>query len=322
VPLASAKTTYDIRAGEKFSVVAQITAGDTYYSAFERGISEEGAKKNGLPVACNAVINPGESYLLEGGVWKDAAVALADPKFTENGDFPCGNAMIKAFADKAELPPVSEITVATVDDSKVTTIPVQTTQKTEVVGNLFVGANPSIVLSDLAAGSPVPALFDGALAAGDTLLFSYDVAFKDVTGFKGPLAMTLPVGDAYNGKPVKILHLVSKGNLDKSGTPVTADTVDVYEGLTVKEGMVTLAAYSLSPFGVALAAPPTPPAPATPDAATPVAQPLNTSAANLAQSGDTLPAGLVVLAVMGVCAGLALLIVAGTRIAHSRKEEN
>ncbi|MEG1831658.1 MAG: lectin like domain-containing protein, partial [Raoultibacter sp.] len=157
VPLARAKTTYDIRAGEKFSVVAQITAGDTYYSAFERGISEEGAKKNGLPVACKAVINPGESYLLEGGVWKDAAVALADPTLTENGDFPYGNAMIKAFADKAELPPVSEITVATVEGSDVTTIPVQTVQKTEVVGNLFVGANPSIVLSDLAVGSPVPA---------------------------------------------------------------------------------------------------------------------------------------------------------------------
>ncbi|MEG2629057.1 MAG: hypothetical protein RR997_05770, partial [Raoultibacter sp.] len=179
----------------------------------------------------------------------------------------------------------------------------------------------------LAAGSPVPALFDGALVAGDTLLFSYDVAFRDITGFKGPFKMTLPVGDAYNGKPVKMLHLVSAGNLDKNGTPVADATVDVYDGLTVKEGMVTLAAYSLSPFGVALAAPPTPvdpptpPAPATPDAATPVAQPLNTSAANLAQSGDTLPAGLVVLAVVGVCAGLALLIVAGTRIAHSRKEE-
>ncbi|MEF9925961.1 MAG: hypothetical protein RR757_05455 [Raoultibacter sp.] len=52
-----------------------------------------------------------------------------------------------------------------------------------------------------------------------------------------------------------------------------------------------------------------------------MAQPLNTSAANLAPTGDTLPAGLVVLAVVGVCAGLALLIVAGTRIAHSRKEE-
>ncbi|MEF9925962.1 MAG: hypothetical protein RR757_05460, partial [Raoultibacter sp.] len=133
------------------------------------------------------------------------------------------------------------------------------------------GANPSIVLSDLAVGSPVPALFDGALAAGDTLLFSYDVAFRDITGCKGPFKMTLPVGDAYNGKPVKMLHLVSKGNLDKNGTPVAAATVDVYDGLTVKEGMVTLAAYSLSPFGVALAAPPTPVDPPTPP--TPPRQP-------------------------------------------------
>ncbi|MEG0621180.1 MAG: lectin like domain-containing protein, partial [Raoultibacter sp.] len=191
VPLASAKTTYDIRAGEKFSVVEQIKAGDTYYYAFERGVTKEGAVKNGLPIACNAVVNPGESYLLDGGVWTDAAVTLANPAFTDNGDLPYGNAMIKAFADNTKLPPVSEIKVATVEGSKVTTIPSQTVQKTAVVGNLFVGTNPSIVLSDLAAGSPVPALFEGALAAGDTLLFSYDVALRDVTGFKGPFKMTL-----------------------------------------------------------------------------------------------------------------------------------
>ncbi|MEG2687210.1 MAG: hypothetical protein RR954_08885, partial [Christensenellaceae bacterium] len=66
---------------------------------------------------------------------------------------------------------------------------------------------------------------------------------------------------------------------------------------------------------------PTPPAPITPDASNSAAQPLNTSAANLAPTGDALPVRLVALGVVGVLLGLILLIVADICIARSRKEE-
>ncbi|MEF9926043.1 MAG: hypothetical protein RR757_05890 [Raoultibacter sp.] len=80
---ANATTSYNIRAGEKFSVVEQIKAGNSYYYTFERGITEEFAKKNKLLRAGNAVVNQGESHLLNDGTWEEASKLLADPFYTK-----------------------------------------------------------------------------------------------------------------------------------------------------------------------------------------------------------------------------------------------
>ena len=81
--------------------------------------------------------------------------------------------------------------------------------------------------------SSLPAQLRDA-ASGSAILLGYDVSLA--RGFRGAVELSFPVGTAYEGQTVTILHLVN-------GVVKTND-------VTVEDGMATVTVDSLSPFAV------------------------------------------------------------------------
>ncbi|MEL7604328.1 MAG: hypothetical protein AAGU77_14315, partial [Bacillota bacterium] len=81
--------------------------------------------------------------------------------------------------------------------------------------------------------SSLPAQLRDA-ASGSAILLGYDVSLT--RGFRGAVELSFPVGAAYEGQTVTILHLVN-------------GVVKTYD-VTVEDGMATVTVDSLSPFAV------------------------------------------------------------------------
>lgn len=129
-----------------------------------------------------------------------------------------------------------------------------------------------------------------------TIQYALDISSHTAVPENGAL-VTLPFSDtSFEGKTVKVLHLVTAGSMDKNGAIVTQDTVDVYD-CVVTAGMVAVPTRSLSPFAVMT----------TQESAAPAAK-LTT----LASTGDNALTSSAAAGVLALCA-LAGVVVSGAR---------
>lgn len=109
-----------------------------------------------------------------------------------------------------------------------------------------------IIITDIANTSEEYLAFAKQAPSQKQLLLA-NISLEGVTGINGPIQVNIPVDPAYNGSSAAVLHYVTKDKLDENNTKVSADMVDAYNGLTVQNGIVSVKAYSLSPFAVVLA---------------------------------------------------------------------
>ena len=100
----------EIRVGQRFSIVETVSSyvedgansGTKYYLAFETGITEAYAENNGFTFLWHAKANPGESWVMAGGMWDDAQTLNDEANLTANGEN-FGNALIKAYGSEADF---------------------------------------------------------------------------------------------------------------------------------------------------------------------------------------------------------------------------
>ncbi|WP_218958892.1 lectin like domain-containing protein [Eggerthella guodeyinii] len=113
---------FPLEKGQRFSVVVTLRQADGQYAVLtDRALNEEGLEKvnENLPeedkgiVYSVGVVNPGESCLLEDGVWTDwaddvAAIKAKAVEETGTSTFDYDNFALKAYADPIAEPPIHE----------------------------------------------------------------------------------------------------------------------------------------------------------------------------------------------------------------------
>lgn len=85
-----------MRAGQRFSIVQEIKAGPNWYVSVETGQANNSYNING--VNARAVLNPGESFIMQGGNWTEMSESKVANQVAATG-LKAGNVMIKAFGD-------------------------------------------------------------------------------------------------------------------------------------------------------------------------------------------------------------------------------
>ena len=240
-----------LREGERFAVVETIHGDSGYYSPIELGnsIAYDGIAKDGETVVegarkQTAVANPGETFVWDAQTgWVDITTIPTD------GVLEIGNAMIKAFTNDVELPPLEEITVSHVENAS--SLPDEVAGLSRVTGKID-ALDPGIFLQNVDPQSNAYDALMNASAEGSEMHAVFDLSVPSMTYVEGAIQVTLPVGEEFDGRTAAVAHFLNAGELDQNGKPVGGDTVDWYTGLTVEDGTVTIPAYALSSFSILL----------------------------------------------------------------------
>ncbi len=89
-----------LRAGQRFSVVQEITSGNKWFTSVECGTSNNSYSFSGI--RSKVISNPGESFIMQGSTWNEVSASqIVQP--LANINLTAGNVMIKAFGEPADL---------------------------------------------------------------------------------------------------------------------------------------------------------------------------------------------------------------------------
>lgn len=293
-----------VRTGERIAVVETVYgeidgAGTRWFIPLEDALSKTAAQESGLPHYEVVVSNPGESFVGSAGAWSETSGLNAQSNMPMGGMRTFGNACIKVFADSADLPPIEPATVLKVEGSA-TEVSAAEMARMSVTGAV-VGDSERMVLSltDVPSDSPARAAFAALYQEGETRVSTFDLSLAHVSGIDGALTVTLPVPERFEGKQVRVLHYVDTGKLDAQGSLTEAAKAEAFGPLTVKNGVVQVSVYSLSPFEIVLAKEESPSIPPVVPGDSGLEKPLNDAVGgSLAKSGDNAPVAALVLGVM------------------------
>lgn len=277
---------YPVRAGERIAIIETVSddsdsAETTWFAPIEVGISKSAAQQYGLSSYSVAMSNPGESFYRMGSEWAEIDELNREPGLTDNGAKSFGNANIKLFANAWDAPALPSLTLAGAENttSSLSSLDAAATAVTGVIA-----ANPDrvrLVLADVPSGSPAHEAFAAVPSGpGKAERVTFDLALLRSSLVAGPLEVTLPASYAPEGSEVRVFHYIEAGKLDSAGQKADVAKVDVYDGLAVRNGTVTITVCSLSPLSVSYR-------PSSPGLApSPVPNPSGTETAELAKAGD------------------------------------